>query len=181
MARARAARGVGVEAQVAELGVIKPPAGGVEGLDPRAPWVGGERGAWAGRLAQDDSVRQDLRRVPPRQNDFSEGKGGGEAEFVGGGVERIPERFNGSGTGLGEHLRGPNRLVEAPLASLEARCLGGQGLAARGRRRSRAVRGGKAGAEPEPAQRHGDREGGEPKEEPVVFRHSAHDRGGTAR
>ena len=119
MALSRLAGLVCVEAVVAKLRLLKPPAGPPGLLDKTAPLVGGESASDSARLAQLDPMRQDSRRIPIAQHDFTNGKRSDQTEFVGGRIERIPKRLKGPAALLCEHFPGPNVFGHVPLFCFE--------------------------------------------------------------
>ena len=58
------------------------------------------------------------------QDNLTRLKGSQDAEFVGRGIERIPERLEHAPAFLGEHLLGPNRFVQFVLLCFERLDLG---------------------------------------------------------
>src|SRR6266850_3180011 len=111
----------GVEPVVAKLDILKLPTIACEVFDPRSPLARRERGARPGRLAQLYAVSQVLGRSPFAQHDFTQREAGDKAEFIGGAVKRIPERFKSPATGLGKHLLFPNSFIHAFLPRFEPR------------------------------------------------------------
>src|SRR6266480_612045 len=80
------------------------------------PW-----GAGAGRLAQVDAVRELLRRTEIARDKFADLKRLEDAEFVGRGVKRIPERLEDARAFLGENLLRPNSPIQLVFFCFERR------------------------------------------------------------
>src|SRR6266480_716125 len=80
------------------------------------PW-----GAGAGRLAQVDAVRELLRRTEYARDKFADLKRLEDAEFVGRGVKRIPERLEDARAFLAENLLRPNSFIQLVFFCFERR------------------------------------------------------------
>src|SRR5687768_16590550 len=106
---------IGVESVVPELNVLKLPTIARKVFHALTPLVGRERRARPDRLVQFNVVTQALWRPPFSQDDFTHRKPGDKAEFIGGAIKRIPERFKSPATALRKHLPAPNIFVRVVL------------------------------------------------------------------
>ena len=114
-------RGVGVELIVPELDLFQLPTFALKLSDKIFPRGIPERAVGSGRFDEFDAVREQFRLLPFGHQELAELKLRKNVEFIGCGIDRIPEGLESAAAFLGQDFRGPDRLVHLLFLGFDGR------------------------------------------------------------